>query len=393
MRIALVANFVAPASGGIRTVLRALADGYARHGHEVVLVVPGARDGRRRQPWGLLVTLAAPRVPGTGYRVLVRPRRVARVLEELRPDRLEVHDRSTLRALGPWARRAGVPSLVVSHERLDRLAGQWLPGPAGRPAGAALADASNAALAAGFDAVVCTTRWAAAEFERLGVQVRRVPLGVDLRTFTPAAGTGGGPVARLVVASRLSREKHVELAVDAVAHLRASGRPVRLLVAGDGPARHRLQRRARGLPVRFAGFLPDRAALAAQLAAADVAIAPGPVETFGLAALEALACGTPVVAHADSAVGEVLGAGAGTTAPGTGAGFAHAVEAVLGGAADGVRARARAERFSWERTVEGFLAVHGAEVRGAEVRGAEVHGAARGPAVPQGRSGAGAGGR
>ncbi len=58
---------------------------------------------------------------------------------------------------------------------------------------------------------------------------------------------------------------------------------------------------------RFAGFLPDRSDLAALLASADVAIAPGPAETFGLAGLEALACGTPVVVSAESALPEVVG--------------------------------------------------------------------------------------
>lgn len=38
-----------------------------------------------------------------------------------------------------------------------------------------------------------------------------------------------------------------------------------------------------------------------------MAIAPGPAETFGLAALEALACGTPVVVRAESALPEVVG--------------------------------------------------------------------------------------
>src|SRR3712207_7820352 len=53
---------------------------------------------------------------------------------------------------------------------------------------------------------------------------------------------------------------------------------------------------------RFAGHIADRSAVAALLASADVVVAPGPVETFGLAALEALACGTPVVVDQASAL-------------------------------------------------------------------------------------------
>ncbi len=104
--------------------------------------------------------------------------------------------------------------------------------------------------------------------------------------------------------------------------------PAVLVMVGDGPRRTALQRRAAGLPVTFTGFLPDRRALAAVLASADVVLAPGPVETFGLAGLEALACGTPVVVNAASALPEVVGPG-GIAADGTPATFAAAVDQLL----------------------------------------------------------------
>ncbi|WP_376771213.1 glycosyltransferase [Rhizomonospora bruguierae] len=160
----------------------------------------------------------------------------------------------------------------------------------------------------------------------------------------------------VVLCSRLSGEKRLELAVDAVAALRAAGVPAVLLVVGDGPRRSALAYRAARLPVRFAGFVPDRAAVAALLACADVAVAPGPVETFGLAALEALACGTPVVVNAASALPEVVG-DAGLAAPGTGADLADAVRALLDRPAADRRAaaRRRAERYGWDAAADGFL--------------------------------------
>ena len=135
--------------------------------------------------------------------------------------------------------------------------------------------------------------------------------------------------------------------------------PARLVVAGDGPLRGRLERRAarEGLPVTFAGFLPDRADLAALLASADVAIAPGPAETFGLAGLEALACGTPVVVSAESALPEVVGQAGASVA---GEDLAAGVMAVLRRpeAARRAAARARAERFGWAAAVRAFVAIH-----------------------------------
>ncbi|MEV4754616.1 glycosyltransferase [Micromonospora sp. NPDC049559] len=374
MRIVRLANFVTPRSGGLRTALRNLGEGYHAAGHEPVLVVPGAEAGDRMEGSDRVITLPGPVVPKTGgYRVLTGRRRLTRLLDELAPDRLEVNDRSTLRWTGRWARANGVPSVMVSHESLAGLLRVW-----GAPGGLGdrLADRLNARTAEVYDRVVCTTDWAAAEFRRLGTpNLHQVPLGVDLVTFDPSrrkpevrARYARDDEVLLVHCSRLSPEKRPELAVDALAALRAAGVPAVLVVVGDGPRRPALAYRAARLPVHFAGFLSGREAVAEILASADVVIAPGPVETFGLAGLEALACGTPVVVNAASALPEVVGA-AGAAAAGTGEAFAEAVQEVLARPEEGRRAaaRARAEEFGWPAAVDGFLRAHGAAPSPADV--------------------------
>ncbi len=66
MRVVRLANYVAPASGGLRTSLRELGAGYLAAGHEPVLVIPGARPGRQLTGQGLVVTVPGWRVPATG---------------------------------------------------------------------------------------------------------------------------------------------------------------------------------------------------------------------------------------------------------------------------------------------------------------------------------------
>ena len=106
MRIVRLANFVTPHSGGLRTALRELGAGYAAAGHESVLVMPGAADADEQTPQGRVITLRGPVLPlSGGYRLLLSKRRVRDLLESLRPDRLEVSDRTTLRWTGPWADR------------------------------------------------------------------------------------------------------------------------------------------------------------------------------------------------------------------------------------------------------------------------------------------------
>jgi alpha-1,6-mannosyltransferase len=370
MRIVRLANFVAPRSGGLRTSLAELGAGYLAAGHEPVLVIPGKRDGDELTAQGRVITLRAPGLPFTGgYRVLWRRRRLAGLLAALRPDALEVSDRTTLRWTGAWARERGVPAVMVSHESVTALLKLTLPKLSwmGPSVSGAVADWLNRRTARAYHRVICTTGWAAAEFGRIGAgNVVRVPLGVDLDTFSPQAGrvrsryVDQGQIL-LVHCGRLSAEKRPQRSLTTLATLRAAGLPVRLVVAGDGPLRSRLVRRAAraGLPVTFAGFLPGRADLAALLASADVAIAPGPAETFGLAALEALACGTPVVVSAESALPEVVGEAGASVA---GEDLAAGVRAVLARPERSRRAaaRARAEQYDWGTATRGFLAAHGA---------------------------------
>ncbi|MFH8491580.1 glycosyltransferase [Streptomyces longisporoflavus] len=374
MRIVRLANFVTPASGGLRTALRELGRGYRAAGHEPVLIVPGERAGVRDTDQGRVVTLPGTLLPGTGgYRVLTDRRRVARLLEGLAPDRIEVSDRTTLRWTGAWARHRRIPAVMVSHETADGVLRSW-----GLPRSAALraADALNSRTAHAYARVVCTTEWAEREFVRVGARnVVRAPLGVDLVGRRPGLRD---PRVRerharvdeilLLLCSRLSVEKRPGLALDALAALRGRGVAAKLVVAGDGPLRARLELRARErrLPVTFLGHVEDRAALGALQATADVCLAPGPCETFGLAALEAMACGTPVVADAASALPEIIG-GAGAAAAHHGDAFASAVQALLLRPERARReaARARAECFGWEEAVAAFLGAHEAPAMGA----------------------------
>ena len=365
MRIVRLANFVTTHSGGLRTALRNLGEGYQAAGHEAVLIVPGRERSDRMTSQGRVITLPSAPLPRTGgYRVMAGRRELTKLLDDLEPDRIEVSDRATLRWTGQWARQRGVGSMMVSHESLAGLLGVW-----GMPKRDALADRLNLRTAETFDEIVCTTAFAAAEFRRLGVpNLVEVPLGVDLEEFHPRRADAAvracyaRPDELLVVfCSRLSAAKRPELAVDTVAALRAGKVPAVLVMAGDGTRRAALAYRAARLPVRFAGHIADRSAVAALLASADVVVAPGPVETFGLAALEALACGTPVVVNAAGALPEVVG-DAGVAVAGTPEAFADGVRALMDRPERDRRAaaRARAERFGWPRAVDGFLRAHGA---------------------------------
>jgi alpha-1,6-mannosyltransferase len=371
MRIAHVANFYGPRSGGLRTTMNRLGRGYLEAGHEVLQIVPGRDFNREWTESGQRVTIPGRLLAGSGgYRVIVNVARVRRMLAEFSPDALEVSDRFTLVSLGDWARENNVGSVVFSHETLTGLSETFIRAPL-------LTNAPvnwwNHRLAKRFDRVVATTAFAAREFDRLGVDnLVRVPLGVDLDAFHPSRLDESlrnellqGADTLLVHCGRLSPEKRADRSVATAIELARRGHRVRLVVVGDGPTRDSLARLASGQAIDFLGFVEDRERLASILASADVVLAPGPLETFCLAALEALASGTPVVASESSAVREVLGVDESTDPVGAIAAndadaFADAIEGVLSVDARSRRvvARRRAERFPWSNTITQMLSLH-----------------------------------
>jgi alpha-1,6-mannosyltransferase len=357
MRIVQVANFYTPTSGGLRTCVEELGRGYVADGHERILVVPGEHDLDEQTPSGRRVWISSPRLGG-GYRVLTARQRVRRVLDELRPDVLEVSDKFSVPWLARWARKERVPIVLFSHERIDVIlrprVPPWLPL-------RVAADMVNKRLSRLVHSVIVASEFSAEEFRRIGAgNVRQVALGVDLGVFRPAVTDAprDGAAVRLVTVGRLSAEKSPELAIECLRVLRAGGLDADLTVVGDGPLRTVLQRRAEGLPVHFTGHIDAREAVARLIAAADIALSPSSAETFGLATLEALACGTPVIVPAAGAARELVTPGAsGAVCDGTGEGLARGVRELLAVPAPQRRdaARRAAERYPWSATVASLL--------------------------------------
>lgn len=373
MRIVQVANFYSQASGGLRTTMETLAQGYADAGHESTIVIPNGERRISYEPttWGTMIRLPARAIPRSGgHRAITDVDTLCAILDDLRPDAVEVADRLTLRPLGWWASASGIPSIMWAHERVDGLLRAFTP--PGLPH-RLLADVWNRSTMHRFDRIVATTDYAAEEFQRIGAHnIVRVPLGVDLEAFGPtrfceferARLLHGGEEILLVSCTRLSKEKRPDLSVETLERLVRRGVRARLVLIGTGAWEKQVRKIAHGLPVTFLGHVPDRARLARILASADVAINPGPIETFGLAALESLASGTPVVASRTSALVEIASGAAGLAVAPDPSALAIAVMSILRRPAEGRRwaARARAEEFPWSRTVERMLALHGERV-------------------------------
>jgi glycosyltransferase involved in cell wall biosynthesis len=216
------------------------------------------------------------------------------------------------------------------------------------------------------DAVVVPSAAARTRLAELGAPPaaqRAHVLGHVVRTFAAGAPEAGRGRDGAIVASRLAPEKGVEVAIDAC---RIAGLP--LTVCGDGPLRTELEARAAGAAVTFTGHVGD-AELARLRAAARVALVPSrAAETFGLAALEAMAAGVPVVASRAGALAELDG-DAELVAPGDAAALAAAALRVAADDGAGARARAAARRRAAPEVVAPQLSAIYQGVAGSRARG------------------------
>jgi alpha-1,6-mannosyltransferase len=373
MKIVHIANFYGSTSGGIKTTIHELGRGYQRYGHEFIYVVPGPKFMQEQTPFGTMISLPSHTLPFTGgYQVIKSNKQLLTLLEFLKPDRIEVSDRFTLIKVGKWAKRMKIPTVVFSHETLAGLAKRFLPF-IPNFIRELFVNRQNRKLANSFDKVIVTTKFAGDEFTKLNISnLSRISLGVDLNGFNPSLKSYRlrkelikNSDYLMIYSGRLSPEKDPMRVLDALRNLLDRGIKVRLVVLGGGAMWNKFRAVAKELPVEMVGYVVSREKVANYLSCADVAIAPGPLETFCLSALESLASGVPVVASASSAVGEILNSDgiekAGLVADNKGESFADAIEQILKDKSFQRNARKRAENFAWATTIDQMLELHNAK--------------------------------
>jgi alpha-1,6-mannosyltransferase len=226
----------------------------------------------------------------------------ARAIARHQPDLIEVGDpyRCAWAALDA-GQQLGVPVAAFYHSNAEALAKQWLPRASQRWVRHYLRR-----LYRRFDAVFAPSHWAADSLRDLGLDnVVLQAHGVDCSLFDPRRhdsmwrrelGCAPSDIV-LLYTGRFAAEKNLDRLTAAVDRL---GAPYLLIAIGDGP------RPPRGARLRVLPYQSDGMALARALASADVFVHAGDQETFGLAALEALACGTPVIARACAGLTDLI---------------------------------------------------------------------------------------
>ena len=321
-RVVDVNDFFCLTGGGVRRYhLEKLRFMAKRDDLEYHLLLPSERAGV--EVFGHARVHHVPAVPllRSGYRLMANPLRVRRVLRGIAPDLVEVGSPYNTPDFVRFA-LAGQPAPIDGFwhpnypvpdvGRVLRKRAGWL-GQLGEMAAWWWARRTYGQFAATLAATHCMVD----QLHDHGVgKVVHTPLGVDTQMFHPKhrdqklrAQWGAAPDdVVMAYAGRLSDEKNYQPLLAAYTHIRATTdlRPI-LVIAGNGPGEPLVRGLAeRFREVHFLGFVEQPREMARILASVDAVASLSPYETFGLAAVEALASGAALLGSTRMSIGELL---------------------------------------------------------------------------------------
>jgi glycosyltransferase involved in cell wall biosynthesis len=209
------------------------------------------------------------------------------------------------------------------------------------------------------------------DLERLGVRgVQVVPNGIDWQGIERIKASE--KESDLVYVGRLVEHKNVDLLIRAIGIVRREVPDVRTIVIGDGPEMRRLKALVSELGlkknVEFTGFLENYDDALGLMKSSKVFASPSTREGFGMAALEANACGLPLVTvnHRMNAVSDLVTKETGIVCEPSREALAEAMIQMLQ-ESDGMRGRCieQARRYDWEEICDQAERVY---ARGSDLR-------------------------
>ncbi len=319
MKIVMLTESYYPTRDGVVTCVQTQYDALTAAGHEVVIIAPDpGKHGEKSDKIPNVIYLKSVELwCYKGYYLPVFPTRIIKILKKVNPDVLHIQGFAfmALKALRA-SYFMNIPTVLTFHMMVGDAVQYYTPIPYSEPVVKKLAAYYLKMMVSRPNVVIALTQNSVDELEQYGThmkELRIIPSGVELDRFVP--GTDGTPVIEkyglegkkvLIYMGRVSVEKGVSIIIDALPELDDD---VVLMVCGKGPAAPDLQNQASKLKVDgrviFTGFVPDDEVLQ-HYAAAKLVVTGSRFETQGLAIIEAMATGLPVVCPNARALGDII---------------------------------------------------------------------------------------
>jgi len=315
MKFCDVVQFYSPLGDGVRRYL----DDKMRYlagcpDIEHIVIVPSDRNTVQTVYQSKLIGIQSMRLLGSlSYRMLLNRSRILSIVDDERPDLIEVGDpyRSAWIALEA-ARRHGIPVAAFYHSDFPRALGRTIRRFCSPAVERILSNAIQRYIVNLYNRMsvtVVASRRLQNVLTECGIQrVVCIPLGTDVSVFRP--NPAGEAVRRelglqsedrlLLYVGRLAREKNIRCLSGMMEELSRRASPTRryhLLLVGDGELRGFVEKTvSQRRDVSWRQYSNSSEELTAYYTAADLFVHAGIYETFGITSLEAQACGTRVLA-------------------------------------------------------------------------------------------------
>lgn len=320
MKILMISDVFYPRVNGVSTSIATFRKALHHLGHETVLVAPDypgfseTDDSISRVP-----SLYLPLDPEDRIMRLRPLRRCLQALAAQQFDLIHIHTPFIAHRAGVrLARELGIPVVETYHTFFEEYFHHYLPLLPRAWMRLAAREVSRR-MGRHLDGLIVPSPAIERALRGYGLEVpiRIIPTGLDLSEFTPGDGqrfcrTHGLVPDRptLVYVGRVAHEKNIGFLLEVLDQIRRTRPEVRLIIAGEGPARRALQRQVARLKlddnVVFVGYLQRGQPLWDCYAAGDAFVFASRTETQGLVLLEALALGVPVISTAELGTYDVL---------------------------------------------------------------------------------------
>lgn len=322
MRIGLFTDTYFPQVSGVATSIRTLKTELEKLGHTVFIFTTTDKDVNRYEDWQIIRIPSVPFFAFKDRRIAYRGFSTAlEIARQYQLDIIHTQTEFSLGLLGVWiAKELRIPVVHTYHTQYEDYVRYIAKGMVIRPS---MVKYIVRGFMSDLDGVICPSEIVYDLLMKYKVKVEKrvIPTGIELAKFERPEITSENiadlrdklGIAKdetmLLSLSRVSYEKNIQAILAALPAVLEENPDVKLVVAGDGPYLSDLKAQAKRLNiidvVIFTGMIaPSETAL--YYKAADFFISASTSETQGLTYLESLASGTPIIAHGNPYLDNVI---------------------------------------------------------------------------------------
>ncbi|RSJ21090.1 glycosyltransferase family 4 protein [Streptococcus intermedius] len=322
MRIGLFTDTYFPQVSGVATSIRTLKTELEKLGHTVFIFTTTDKDVNRYEDWQIIRIPSVPFFAFKDRRIAYRGFSTAlEIARQYQLDIIHTQTEFSLGLLGVWiAKELRIPVVHTYHTQYEDYVRYIAKGMVIRPS---MVKYIVRGFMSDLDGVICPSEIVYDLLMKYKVKIEKrvIPTGIELAKFERPELTKenvadlreklgiSNQETMLLSLSRVSYEKNIQAILAALPKVLEENPNVKLVVAGDGPYLSDLKAQAKRLNITdmviFTGMIaPSETAL--YYKAADFFISASTSETQGLTYLESLASGTPIIAHGNPYLDNVI---------------------------------------------------------------------------------------